>query len=1232
MGDERREDRDRARHRGEADSRGRGRDEDPESFDTGHAAVQRRLHAPSPDPRMIPDSPEHAFDGKGDQDELWTRFESYLDAHDVSTWPLALVRDMDGPHRRMAGARLDEIARVTSGGDLLVVAELTSVLPRTALAAALTCDPRPTPAQVRAFLERVGGSDLKNELGDAAFIAALRAAYPGPPIAVLPHVTDLLGIAALASWYLGETPSEQIAMTMIHAASPGATATQLNAIGRGGWMWAFHVTDAITAINWQTIEVYAKQSNQADVARFLQDKVDAYQTTMDRMVEVDADLGHQLDRKRPDADAAIDDLAIVMGLGADKLRTPEHRRKFLAVATTRQIDQATQLAALSKSERLHWLLDGKNVTLGVLRDARAAWPDDDRRDAFDAAAVAKIRKRFPAAAPADVFGTTPDTLYGEATKEAVIRRWIVERGQPYDILQMLTIFPGSTAAMCRWLGTSGGGWGWLDRIGGGVDDHLLRVLVLHCPDPAVVKKIHDELLGDYRDPDSDVVAPEPISASAFGDPNDRLNRGLRYQRNNDLAEAAGELRPEDVAELKRDPEHLQQLLEHTQGKSLVRILYLVDPPLRDLLVRKGLVDAGVLAVPQVSGWLRDRPVEDVVAALSDSTAASNAMAIWPRAPLELFPPLRQPAVLARVLEANPDVLAWIVQHSEPMSALHAIGAAAVARATVDALDEDPSLVDWLPSGQRLDPRERTYLYSLYNVATGRLRQRIKDRIDAEENEEDEDIDERAVGEDRRERNGQAVSPALEGLLEDSSTPIEDILTLCRERAGEAADLVEHNPGLVLDALTRTQQSPLVAFPSVPLAKFLVGKLADWTFDTVPGFVILREAANDGTLVDALAKGLERHKPAFRSWLRQLPLATALSPIEESALKRLCSTIHDAEIARALFRVRFGSSLSDTYDRKEVGRLWGVLERVPQAHVEQGAVSGFYENAKGAKGVEGEYDPSNRGINLEDELVAKTSNNSVYDRAGPTTQMTRDDAKAAFGLDDAQLDQWVRDGRMKRIDDVYEMNPAPQPDRFSGTALHEVGHAVDAMLGSNTELVYGLAGWRQFGDADFDAWAADLGGWDRVAPADKSKIKEAWLVWTNSSQAAGRPRGQLGTLAGYDHPAVAERYAGVGIVDLARGEQGSSDNPFLANGRAYILSGLYQKRYSVPLRTVHAAPSAYSLTAPEEFFAECYMAYYLTSDGTPTTADKKGALLAPWIKKWFDENVDRIGHNPKQNQY
>ena len=122
-----------------------------------------------------------------------------------------------------------------------------------------------------------------------------------------------------------------------------------------------------------------------------------------------------------------------------------------------------------------------------------------------------------------------------------------------------------------------------------------------------------------------------------------------------------------------------------------------------------------------------------------------------------------------------------------------------------------------------------------------------------------------------------------------------------------------------------------------------------------------------------------------------------------------------------------------------------------------------------------------------------------------------------------------------------------------------------------------------------------------------------------------------TFVGQSHPAVAPRYHDVGVVAFAKSGHGDSNNPYVANGRAYLLNGMYQHMYSVPVTTMHAAPTAYAMTAPGEYFAECYMSYYLPYDGTPATVTRKGELVAPWIKRWFDGHIDRLGEAPRSAQ-
>jgi hypothetical protein len=1242
MGDLRREDSAKAK-KDVADDRIDRHEQDHEDFDTSHANKQLAAR-PQARGELHPDYPEHMFEGVGDQDRLWSDFDTLLETKTVSERALPMVRNMNGENRAKTGARLTEVARVTTGADLLVIAELASALPGVAVDAALTCDTKPTVAQMRAFLMRVDADDLKNQIGDAETVAKLRGAYPGSAIAVLPRLPELLDNEDLARWYVHDTPSEQIAMAMtrIHdKATAVATAKKLDKLGRTGWLWAFHVTDAITALNADAIEIYAKHSAQADIAAFLQQKFDHYNTTFAAMAATEKDLQRELGQAKPDAEHVVDDLGVVVGLADSDLRKPGNRRRFLAVASTRQIDQATQLAALPPAERLDWLFEGAKVTVDELRDVLAAWPDNELASGIETRHVSAIRKRWNAARPAEVFGRVPADLYGRLGDSTDTRTWIVG-GEPNEILEWLAFRPGSTAARCTWIATHGG-WAWLDRIGGGIDDHALRVVALHCPDKTISDKIQKQLLGDHIDSESIQQHGEAISSTATENPNDRFTRESGFKKNRDLADLAGELRAQDIAQLQRDPAAMQKTLANTKGRALARVLYLLDPPLVMLLQRSTEVEKDENEVALISGWVRTRPGDDVVAAFSDATAFARAQKLWPSAPLEILPQLRQPAVLSRVLDANPDVLAWIIENSEPMSMLHAIAASGVIKSTVAALEDQTSLVENLPSGQRLSPRERTYLYGLANNAQGSLKQKLMHRVESKDSDEDSPITDRAVGETRKGLDKAGFAGALKMLVEDVTSPIEDIFTLCREHEAEAANLVTQSGELAVLALQRTGSSPQVLFPTVPY-DLLFGDpfLAEATFESVPGFVLLRAVATNDRLAMRLALGIEGHasqenkattskNPGYLPWLHRLPAAASMSAAEHAALKKILAHTQNDLGAGEVFKARFGSPVGASYTKAEVVKLWTTLERLPPAHVQELAVSGFREFKAGTRPYEGVYAPGDRGISIEEGMIDKKTENPVYDRTDEaSTKMSRDDVKRAFQLDDKQVDQWVHDGRLAREGDAYTVTAKSQPDRFTGTALHEVGHAVDAMLGSNTELVYKMADWHQFGDADFDAWATELGGWDRVAPEDKKQIREAWTMWANSSQGAGRPAKELESLLGDQHPARdTKKYGGVGVIDFGMDPdgRGHSGAPFIRNGRAFMMHGAYQQRYSIPLTTMHVSPSVYSLTAPAEWFAECYMTYYLTYDGTPKTSGEKGKLLAPWIKKWFEEHIDKVGHNP-----
>jgi hypothetical protein len=206
--------------------------------------------------------------------------------------------------------------------------------------------------------------------------------------------------------------------------------------------------------------------------------------------------------------------------------------------------------------------------------------------------------------------------------------------------------------------------------------------------------------------------------------------------------------------------------------------------------------------------------------------------------------------------------------------------------------------------------------------------------------------------------------------------------------------------------------------------------------------------------------------------------------------------------------------------------------------------------------------------------------------------------------------------------LYKMKPA-KVDLFTQVVLHEIGHSVDSMLGGKTKVVFDHAGWREYNDAGFDAWAAEMGGWDQVTAADKVKIREAWIDATREGKGVHQ-------LVSRDHPALHERYAGVPIVASARdGKAFRRDERVAHNGRVFVAGSYPGTWYSLKADAVPSAPSYFSLHAPQEYFAESYVEYYRQVDGSPGSEKHKGGGLAAPVKQFFDQHVDTLKYDPQR---
>jgi hypothetical protein len=390
--------------------------------------------------------------------------------------------------------------------------------------------------------------------------------------------------------------------------------------------------------------------------------------------------------------------------------------------------------------------------------------------------------------------------------------------------------------------------------------------------------------------------------------------------------------------------------------------------------------------------------------------------------------------------------------------------------------------------------------------------------------------------------------------------------------------------------------------------------------------VLGASGKDAALRGRLATMLDGNDDPTWKWVSWLPDGQALSAAEKSAVVALRDESNGGKTARALFRVRFGAEPDAGLRRVELMALWSTLDRLPESHVAQGSITNFAEFQGEAGGLAGVYDEKKIGI--QDELATSGETEEMFEQEDA---LTKQQILDGYGITEEELQHRVAAGEFVELHvegiTLYRRQKVTG-DKFTLTVLHEVGHAVDDMLGNHTDLVFGLAGWRHFDEGSFAEWAGELGGWDAISVEDKLEIRQAWRSWLSSNTSTWGAGYGPGELVGADHPAVGDKYPSAGVVKAARANP-QWEKPFVHGGKAWMVNHRYQELYSIPTKTMTAAPSVYAMSAPAEFFAECYAEYYREVDGTPDGDKKKGGRLAPWIKEWFDANVDRIAMNPNR---
>jgi hypothetical protein len=396
----------------------------------------------------------------------------------------------------------------------------------------------------------------------------------------------------------------------------------------------------------------------------------------------------------------------------------------------------------------------------------------------------------------------------------------------------------------------------------------------------------------------------------------------------------------------------------------------------------------------------------------------------------------------------------------------------------------------------------------------------------------------------------------------------------------------------------------------------------------PAAEVLTKLAGD----PATARAAMEHMDADLSWMSPLPTRTGLSTAQRAELRVLFDATQVVTHRWKLIERRFGIDLSgrwgSTLHPGDLGRLWTLMERLPDSHIEDNSkIDNFIRNFEGG-GSYGGVGGGNTTIGADGSHVEP-----FYADAG---WKTGPDMAAFLGVPETELPGRVTSGqletqnpsgtvmyRVKQISMLY----------FDHTVLHEVAHAVDDMLGKHTSIVYDWAGWEKFSEGDVRTWANHMGGWGTTRDGDdvesvKRSICSYMDSFMDNSSEIGGPSQNFGAELDASHPV--KKYSTWPIVQRAGTKMFHYVRPhaFDDGSHVYIANYYYQEWYRVKSTAVAYIPRDYTRFSPDEWFADMYAEYYRQYDGTPATENLKGGNCPGAVKTWFDANVDALGRSPQ----
>jgi hypothetical protein len=329
-------------------------------------------------------------------------------------------------------------------------------------------------------------------------------------------------------------------------------------------------------------------------------------------------------------------------------------------------------------------------------------------------------------------------------------------------------------------------------------------------------------------------------------------------------------------------------------------------------------------------------------------------------------------------------------------------------------------------------------------------------------------------------------------------------------------------------------------------------------------------------------------PVLDAAINALPKGTGLPAEARDACDAIMVALtNEGQLARSLFSVRFDVALTGPWAAAaldDVKLLYNDCKNLPIAQVANNPRLLTFNRRSGGGGT---YSSQTNTINIDQTDTNQTEN-------------------------------------------MYAGTPQQVPERyFDHTVRHEVGHAVDAMLGSRTALVFNTAAWKEYGTSSLDTWIGQFNGWTQAgggtAPTDAEKQQIRDLIMQLLHSGGGAIEGpNMGArdLAPADHPFT--RFPTLKVVNVMSRGTGTMKykDRYNDGGKVFSINYYYRRFMECSAQAAASAPRDYCMFSPAEWFADMYAEFYRQFDGIDDS--KLGGNCPGWVKTWMLANVHNIG--------